>query len=98
VDDKAIREINLLYLGEDRPTDVIAFDLGKGGSEIFADLAVSTDTAVRQARIYKTQPAYEIYLYVVHGILHIMGFDDKTAKKRRLMDEKTRQILSALKI
>ena len=87
-----------MYLGSDCPTDVIAFDLSATKNEILADLAISTDTAIRNARIFKTCAAYEVYLYVIHGILHLLGFRDSTERQRKLMEEKATQILSALGI
>jgi len=85
-----------MYLGSDCPTDVIAFDLATTKSEILADLAISTDTAIRNARIFKTSPTHELYLYVVHGILHILGYRDCSDRQRKLMQHKADQILSRL--
>lgn len=87
-----------MYLAQDCPTDVIAFDLSGDKKEILADVAISTDTAIRQARVFKTSPAYETYLYVVHGILHILGYDDKTAKESKIMEQKAVGILTSLNI
>ena len=87
-----------MYLGCDSPTDVIAFDLSDKGGELSADLAISTDTAIRNARIFKTCAAYEVYLYVIHGILHLLGFRDSTVRQRKSMERKTTQILSELGI
>jgi rRNA maturation RNase YbeY len=91
--DREIRELNLLYLGRYEPTDVIAFDLSGGKKEISADIAVSADTAIRNAKIYRTSKLYELNLYVTHGILHFLGYDDKTAKQRKAMEIKAAQIL-----
>ncbi len=87
--DKEIKEFNLLYLGENCPTDVIAFDVS---------IAISADTAVRNAKIYQTSPIYELYLYVAHGILHILGYDDNTKVKQRTMQAKAEKILKCLSI
>jgi len=82
-----------MYLGSDCPTDVIAFDLSDAGGGFSADLAISTDTAVRNARIFKTCVTYEVYLYVIHGILHLLGFRDSTDRQKKLMEEKANQII-----
>jgi rRNA maturation RNase YbeY len=81
-------------------TDVIAFDnsLDKRDETLLGDIAVSTDTAIRNARIYKTTPLYEIYLYVIHGVLHLLGYDDKTQKERKIMQSKADHIISTLSI
>jgi probable rRNA maturation factor len=86
VNDAAIRKLNLKYLGQDAPTDVLAFSAT-------GDVVISTDTAVRNSTIFKTTPVYETYLYVVHGILHLSGYEDKTCKGKKLMEDKAKRIL-----
>jgi probable rRNA maturation factor len=96
VSDKQIRELNLMYLGKYSPTDVMSFDISRDKKQILADVVVSTDTALRNAKIFKTSSQYELYLYVVHGVLHLLGYDDNTLRKRKIMEEKTSQILKTL--
>jgi len=98
VNDSQIKELNLLYLARNNPTDVISFNNSASSKELMADIAISTDTACRNARIFKTTPAYELYLYVVHGVLHILGYDDSTAKQKKIMREKEQFLLSKLKL
>lgn len=93
VGDKEIRKMNLKYLGRNGPTDVIAFDISHGKDSILADIVVSADTAVYNSRLYGTRPLYELYLYVIHGVLHILGYRDKTGRQRQLMDRKAAEIL-----
>lgn len=64
---------------------MLAFDSG--------EIVVSSDAAVRNAKIFKTEPLYELTLYVVHGVLHILGFEDRTKKQRESMQEKAENIL-----
>lgn len=96
VNDKQIRELNLMYRGRDCPTDIISFDNSMNNKEVLADIVVSTDTAIRNARVFKTTPLYEVYLYVVHGVLHLLGYDDKTAKQRDIMQKKAESLLSSI--
>ena len=99
VNDKQIKELNLRYLGKNNPTDVLAFDITerpKDRNRILADIVISTDRAIDNAREFKTAPLYELYLYVIHGLLHILGYDDKNRKLRKVMEEKTAHILSVL--
>ena len=101
--DKETRALNLKYLGCDSATDVITFDLRekkrmRSGEGILVDIAISTDTAVRNARIFKTTPLYEIYLYVIHGVLHVLGYDDKNAKQKKIMEDKSIAILNKLQV
>lgn len=95
VGDKKIRELNLQYLHKDRPTDVLAFNLSEPqDKEMAADIVVSVDTAIHNAKIFKTTPVYELYLYAVHGMLHILGYNDRNERERKIMREKTNNILT----
>lgn len=94
VDDKKIKGLNRKYLGKDYPTDVLAFDLSRGKGDISCEIVVSCDTAFYNSRIYKTTPVYEAYLYVIHGLLHILGYDDQTARQQKTLQKKAEQILS----
>ncbi|OGX18212.1 MAG: rRNA maturation RNase YbeY [Omnitrophica WOR_2 bacterium RBG_13_44_8b] len=86
--DKRMRALNLKYLHRDEPTDVLAFDLSAKPRTLIADIIVSSDTAVRNAGIYKTTPSYELNLYLIHGVLHLLGFDDNAPKGARIMRAK----------
>lgn len=72
VSDRRIAKIHRQFMDEPEPTDVITFQHG----EVF----ISTETAKRQARQFGTSFEHELRLYIVHGLLHLAGFDDKTAK------------------
>jgi probable rRNA maturation factor len=98
VNDKLIKEINLNYLAENRPTDCITFDItsSEDKENIFADIVISTDTAISNSKIFKTTPLNEIYLYVIHSVLHLLGYDDKTKKQKRIMENKTDVILRSV--
>lgn len=99
VTDNKIRKLNKLYLGKDEATDVLAFDVsGQDGSHIVADIVISTDTARRQARQYATNTLFEIYLYLVHGILHILGYNDDTEKGYLRMQKRSEYILNKLNL
>jgi probable rRNA maturation factor len=89
--------LNLLYLGEYAATDVISFSLVNTKKELTGDIAVSGESAIRNARIFKTTPAGELYLYVVHGVLHLLGYDDNTQRNRKIMQEKAKNICLSIK-
>lgn len=72
VSDRRMAELHRRFLGQAGPTDVITFQHG----EIF----ISTETASRQARQFGNSLAAELRLYLVHGLLHLHGYDDKTAR------------------
>jgi probable rRNA maturation factor len=90
VADKEIRELNLYYSGRDSATDVLAFDtswLDKPG-QLSADIIISSDTALRNSKAYKTSVDFELNLYAIHGALHMLGYDDNTPKLRKEMYKK----------
>ena len=71
--------LNRLYLGVRGPTDVLSFDLAEGRArELAAQIVVCADMAVDQARRRGHSARREVMLYVVHGLLHLMGYDDAT--------------------
>ena len=72
VSDKRIAEIHRKFMNEPSATDVITFQHG--------EIVISVETAKRQARQYRTTVQNELRLYIVHGLLHLCGFDDKTPK------------------
>jgi probable rRNA maturation factor len=88
VSDKRIAEIHRQFMNEPGPTDVITFQHG----EIF----ISTETARRQAREFGTKLDHELRLYLVHGLLHLLGFDDKTASAAAEMKSAQEQIVAAV--
>lgn len=89
--DPAIRPFNKRYKHRDRPTDVLSFDLGPCGQ-----ILISSDTALRNSRIFNTSFEEEIVLYVVHGILHLSGYDDGTRPEKKRMSGKESRILKRL--
>lgn len=82
-DDARIRRLNKRYGKKDKSTDVLAFETG--------DIVISAETAARNSRGFGSTPADELKLYMIHGILHLSGYDDTTSPKRktmRIMEEK----------
>jgi len=71
------------------------YGLKASSGTTLADIVVSTDAAIQNAKSFKTTPFYELNLYVIHGILHLLGYDDKTAKGRKIMQNKANNILNA---
>jgi len=88
VNNSLIKKFNAKFLKTNGTTDVLAFNLGGGKKIILADIMISTDTAIKQASVFKTTPDYELLLYLAHGILHILGYDDHTENQIKLMRKK----------
>ena len=76
VDDPTIAGLAGRYRGSPRPTDVLAFCYDE--PDLAGEIAISLDTARRQARERGVPLAHELILLCVHGLLHIGGFDDET--------------------
>jgi probable rRNA maturation factor len=97
--DKAIARIHADFLSDPTPTDVITFEgnatLGSGG-----EICVSADTAATYASQHRHNFSEELTLYVVHGWLHLAGYDDlKPEKKRRMRaaEKRAMALLTAAK-
>ena len=90
VRDSAIKALNARFLNKNSATDVLAFDLSDTHTPgyLVADIVVSVDTALRNARIFNTKPSYELALYAVHGLLHLLGYGDHTRHEKQLMRRK----------
>lgn len=96
VDDRRMATLHRRWLGADGPTDVITFDLSAGGlGGIEGDVVVSTETARRVAREVGWSARHEAAYYVVHGLLHLAGYDDHDPVERRAMRARERVLLAA---
>ena len=97
VDDADIRRLNLAFRGIRRRTDVLAFplDAPAAGSPLLGQVVISADTALRHARRSKIPLAAELALLVTHGVLHLVGYDDRDPVEASLMHEREREILTS---
>ncbi len=96
VDDRTIAELHQRYLDDPTPTDVLSFLLEQTPEYIEGEIVVSADTAAASAPNYNWIAADELLLYVIHGALHLVGYDDSTPKKRAVMREKEGEYLARL--
>ncbi len=93
---KKIRSLNRQYLGRDNETDVISFDLSDTESGVVdGQIVVCGDLARRRAKRMKISIRRELLLYVVHGLLHIMDYDDTTAAAAEKMHARQERLLRA---
>jgi len=90
VSDRRMAAIHQQFLKIAGPTDVITFHDG--------DIFVSVETAKRNARRFGTSLRDEIRLYVVHGFLHLQGFDDTTPARSQVMNSIQRRIFDGLSV
>lgn len=105
VDDAAIRELNREHRGIDRPTDVLSFpqfepdeEIPEGMPYMLGDLVVSLETARRQAEEYGHSEEREIAFLLVHGFLHLLGYDHETPEEEAEMRQEQRVLLDRLGI
>ena len=93
VDDPTIHALNRRYLQHDYPTDVLSFVLERMDDSLEGQIIVSTDTARSEAAHYGWSPEDELLLYVIHGTLHLVGFDDTTpAARQQMRDQECRAL------
>lgn len=87
VDNPAIHAINRQYLDHDYPTDVLSFPLLRDAQRkrLEGEIIVSTDTAAENATEYGWSMQNEVLLYVIHGALHLIGYDDKNETGQKAM-------------
>ena len=110
VDDATIHDLNRRFLGHDEPTDVITFALDGGGGGAGAggfvvpegarggaglgEIYVSCERAAAQSGEWGGSPEREARFLVLHGVLHLLGWDDATAEGRRRMLDRQEAILT----
>ncbi len=80
-----IRKINREFLAHDYITDVIVFPLGKDGG-VEAEIYINLDAARNQAKRYNVTYTQEVQRLLIHGALHLLGYDDKTKRKQNMMN------------
>ena len=88
VGDRRMAALHKEFCGFAGPTDVLTFQHG--------EIVISADTAATQARMFHTNVTAEIQLYMLHGLLHLAGFDDATPSKRRQMHQLQRKLMTTV--
>lgn len=100
LDDVAIHNVNREHLQHDYPTDILSFLFELSASDdgekfLDGELIASAETAIRTAAEIGWPPMSELMLYVIHGMLHLVGYDDQMENDRAKMRELERRYLSA---
>ena len=85
VDDATIGRLHKKYLEQDEPTDVLSFVFQHNEEGLEGEVVVSAETAAVAAEWYGLPAEDELLLYVVHGMLHLLGYDDTTPERRAEM-------------
>lgn len=84
--DSYMKEQNALYLSHKYATDILTFSYNEERI-VAGDLLISIDTVKKNAKIYKTRYLPEVYRVIIHGVLHLVGYDDTTKKLKAQMTE-----------
>jgi probable rRNA maturation factor len=93
VDDATIAKLHGEFLNDPMPTDVLSFVLERSEQMLEGEVIASADTAKTSAGRYHWPATEELLLYIIHGTLHLVGYDDTTPKLRKQMRAKEREYL-----
>ena len=98
VDDDEMAALNESFLQHDGPTDVITFDHADVGASpgVLGEIFICLPVAVRQARQFRTSWQSELVRYVVHGLLHLAGYDDLDSADRRKMKRQENRLMTQM--
>ncbi len=88
VSDDEIQEVNKKYLGHDYVTDVVTFPLHEGLKPIEGEIYVSLETTERNSKLFNNSHSDEIIRVVIHGMLHLAGYEDSSSESRDEMKKK----------
>jgi len=94
--DDALLEINRERLGHDFYTDIVTFPLNDDNSFISSEFCISVDRVSENASSFGRSFASELHRVIIHGVLHLIGFDDQTEEDRNLMREMEEKCLDIL--
>ena len=96
VDDEKILEVNREYLQHDYYTDIITFDYCEN-DELNGDLVISLDTVRTNAELFGKTYEEELYRVIIHGVLHLIGINDKGPGEREIMEAAENKALALRK-
>ena len=95
--DVYLLNINKKHLKHDYYTDVITFDYSEKSKNIEGDIYISVDRVKENATKYKQNKSVELIRTIIHGVLHLSGYTDKTKKEKEIMTTKENKYLSLYK-
>jgi probable rRNA maturation factor len=109
VDNNYIQELNLLYRGQNRPTDVLSFAMNELGEDepdfdideevnLLGDIVISLEKAIAQSEEYGHSFEREFVFLAVHGMLHLLGYDHEDADEQKVMREMEDRIMKSVNL
>jgi probable rRNA maturation factor len=98
VNDRRMRELHQRYMNDRSVTDVLTFpiDTDDAGRVTSGEVYVCVPYARREAKARGVDPTFEVLLYALHGMLHLLGYDDRTAADFRIMHRTEDELLTEL--
>ena len=96
VNDAEIRKVNKQFLNRSSTTDCLSFNLSDDDARKSFELVVNAEKAVKEANLRGHSSEAELALYVIHGLLHNLGFDDSTQGQAKKMHDTEDEILQQL--
>lgn len=93
VSPREMARVNMDYLAHEGSTDIITFDHGSTQERLYGECFISVADAVAQAKEFGTVWTEEVARYVIHGILHLQGYDDLVPDKRRVMKREENRLV-----
>lgn len=97
VDDATIAGLHAEFMADPTPTDVLSFVLEADDGRLEGEVVASADTAAALAPRYGWPAEDELLLYVIHGLLHLVGYDDQTPAARAKMRRREKEVLAAVR-
>ena len=102
IDDLQIEELNAKFLGRSGPTNVISFPMADGdfceiNPHVLGDVVISAETVERQATESNMSPEEMLNFFLIHGILHLLGYDhEKSDAEARVMEAKQMELFGKI--
>lgn len=96
--DESLLEINRSYLNHDTFTDIITFDYSDEEDVVNGEIIISVDRVKENAEKYEVDFKHELARVMIHGVIHLLGYDDKTPNQKTIMRKKENTCISLLKI
>ena len=94
IDSKKLREINKKYLNHDYNTDVISFNYSKINNELDGEILISFEKVKTNAKKYGVKYNQELCRIIIHGLLHLLNFDDNNKKNKTIMKQMENKLIN----
>ncbi len=92
--DNFLINLNMEYLSHDTYTDIITFQYNEGVEQLHSDIFISLERIKENAKQFKQRQLDELHRIMIHGVLHLLGYEDKTPVKKQEMTAKENYYLS----